>query len=917
MKSLYLAGLLIFFVTDWVNAQEDCPYDRFIADAQVLAKAGKTKQAESKFKSAITCRPWMAPEIAKMIHDMLPNSEPDSIRGGITARPLGSQTPGPERPTIVDKHFVAQNRDLISKLSHEDSVNFMEDVARLHDLKQQGSIDSLEAFFRLVYKEKSNYSTYLLYDRQNALFKTTARFPEAQVRALSLYSFGQLDAAYYSGLLDLELAGKLVPAGLINKYRPRVESLMRTMESRRRASLLGYLMPDTVIGFPSDHLFAGSSSGNRNFAWGYVDYGDYKKVQVRYLNMSLPDFVVTTDSSVSLRDSGMFYSMSATSGDYRYCVGRGIDFQVKPNLVEFRRIGWSDPSVERLLDKDRKVFFELTGYASNSFFFSPDGSHLSGWKDGFELAVLDIDKKQRVPLKNARPAPTETFTPDSKKIAYYNDSTRIIYISDLSGNILEEIPGGLTGIDGISNIDFTGDDAFLKVNNDDSVSLFDIRRRKMLARFSKDLVTDIVVSPDRKEILLTCKSTIQINSESHRSSLGIVTDTALNIKGRLYADCNSFFFTPDGRYIVGVGEAHIMRWPAAGQGSVMKAPACISPEELAREKCLPLSGWAKIVNADLLESGVRAFVDMAEEEHDSMLQQVYYKESARLIYELALGNARLKRWERVPFFYAWYNWVEWQMGHRDFGNQFVRQFTAVREFDKLVNTRDSGYPQQLYYAAEANLLLENLYDSMRMYNADFIEVAEKEIALRYRVFEKDPENVASTDLFIKAFKRLSAVCDTVGRRDMLKGRYSQRLAVYRAEARLLESGMSTLPDSFGLKMMYINTLAHLGPSFLYQYASHGDQSEAAADSAVYYSERGLSLSPVPYDSARLLIVEACAYMLEPEGSERCMALCRQVRHSYPHSSARMLNELTYLRESGAKRTSAMEKVEEFLRTEEK
>jgi hypothetical protein len=94
----------------------------------------------------------------------------------------------------------------------------------------------------------------------------------------------------------------------------------------------------------------------------------------------------------------------------------------------------------------------------------------------------------------------------------------------------------------------------------------------------------------------------------------------------------------------------------------------------------------------------------------------------------------------------------------------------------------------------------------------------------------------------------------------------------------------------------------------------------ALDSALSYAEKGLALSPGKFDSARLLIVEARAYLLAPGvgGLEKSMGLYRQVRRHFPNFSPEtMLNQLVFLREAGAKKTVAMERVEEFLKAEGK
>jgi len=897
---MFLVGWMIMVAAGQSWAQQACPaYDRLIGEARTCVKNHRYDSALLKFNSARQCNPAKGAEIAKMIQDMMLSSkETADLQKANTAPAQLPVGPGESEKT----------RTNTGSASSTPAVN------------RTGTIDSLRAFLRFLKDAKNYDSTYWHLARENMKVTAATSFSADGTAPLKLYSHRLMDYIYFASLLDLDFAMKMLPANSTTKYQSQVRFIHKELESRRRSSLQGFRMPDTLKGLPGSVLYARHNADNRNFAWGYSDYGDYKKLQVRYLNMSLPDFSITTDSVQLLADSGIFYTVPAAAGDYKYVVGREIDYSLKPNKVEYRRIVYADSAVKRLMDSSGRLLMDLSGYSSNGFFFSPDGSHLAGWNDGSELLLTDVGNKVRVSLPHSKPAPTESFSSDSRKIAYYNEVTRVIYVVDMAGKVLEEIPGRLTGIDSISNIDFTGGDRYLKINNDDSITLFDLGGQRVVMRLNKALVNDVVISPDGRSVLLTCHAGYSVGTEDYKTTIGIVTDTALNVKARLYSDCSSFFFTPNGDYIIGYGQYSIMRWAVGGSPSAPAMESCLSIEEMVKTKCLPLDRWAKVTDADLMETGARAFKDLADDETDAKVKHLYYKLSAALFYELAVGNTRNTRWERTPFYYDWYNWEERNMGNRDFGNQFVREITAVKTFDGYLNSPDSVYPQQLYFAAYGNLLLENLYDSMGIFNRDFIELAIKEIALRCRVFTKDAENLTNTEYLIKAFRRLSAVCDTVGWRDLQNGHYPQRLAIYASEERLLAENFKALPDTFGLKSIYIDALAQLAASFLYSYASHPGGMGRALDSALSYAEKGLALSPGKFDSARLLIVEARAYLLAPGvgGLEKSMGLYRQVRRHFPNFSPEtMLNQLVFLREAGAKKTVAMERVEEFLKAEGK
>jgi WD40 repeat protein len=931
MKIIIATGLMLLAAAG-IQAQQPCAhYDTLIAEAKAFENAHKYDLAKAKLKSAETNCLIKAAEVERMREEIAIKMHEEAGLKNDPVRPVQSTAPKNDSvkvktDSVTSKTiaaFVVNNWDLIHQMTKADSTVFLGDVARLFRVHAAGTIDSLRAFFAFVYLAKSNEKNYWDDVKANREVTAPASFPADRTEPFYLVSLREMDYQYFEGLLNLDYAVKMLPVELARKYRPELTSLRTTMEARRTASLRDYQVADTVKGLPDSRLFARENGDDRNFAWGYSDYSDYKKVVVRYRNLSIPDFSLTTDSVQQLSDTGLFYNVIAAAGNYRYRIGRQIDYSLKQNKVEYNHITYSDSGFKKLMDSTGTAVMDLTPYSSNDFFFSPDGSHFATWSEASELLVTDIGKGAVVQLPKNKPALTESFASDSKKIAYYNSADQVIYITDLaSGKILEEIPGGETGIYAIANIDFTGRDRYLKVNNEDTLTLFDIASRKIVRQFSKALVSELVVSPDGQKVLLTCHTQYTWGTKDYKGSIGIVTDTALNVKARLYSDCSNFFFSPNSDYVIGYGQYEVMRWPLDGSGSGSPADpstaTCLSLEEMVQYKCLPLDRWASVTDADLMETGARAFKDLGEGETDPRVRILYYELSAELFHELANENTKNTRWERVPFFDDWYNWVRRRMGYRDFGNQFVQEFGGVREFESYVNSPDSVYPQQLYYAAYGERLLGSLYDSMRIYNRQLIDLTEKEIVLRCRVFARDPDNPTNNDYLTSALRELNKACDSVGWRDLLNGHYPQRLAVYTREVRLLARYFPELPDSFGLKNVYINALAQYAPSFLYICASHPGGNGHLIDSALFYAEKGLALSTDQFDSARFLLVEARAYLLQPEGLDKSLALYRQVRQHYPDFTRQMmLNQLVYLRDAGERRNLALQRVEEFIKKDEK
>jgi len=102
-----------------------------------------------------------------------------------------------------------------------------------------------------------------------------------------------------------------------------------------------------------------------------------------------------------------------------------------------------------------------------------------------------------------------SFSFDSHRIAYYNSETKLIYISDLEAVLwIRSLPA----IPASAKIDISihRGDAFLKINNKDSICLFDLRAKKPVMIFKKSFVDEIIVSPNKKDILVSCQYRIPV-----------------------------------------------------------------------------------------------------------------------------------------------------------------------------------------------------------------------------------------------------------------------------------------------------------------------------------------------------------------------------------------------------------------------
>lgn len=913
---LFAALMIHAYASAQVQNISQC--DRLIREAEDFLTHQDYANSIIKYESAKRCDPKRASQIDdRILKVKFAQEEANSIKKTDTIAPRKRSSDSHETNDTSNKRFVKENSGWLKKLSSSERALVLTDAARLNKQKRKGAIDSIEVFFKLLDKAKTYYKTFAVYAEANVAVFREPKLLVDQDSAINFYGLKVVDYLFLNGWKKAELSMLSLPADVKERYQSSAKYVFKVMEAKRRATVKGYWFPDTLFALPVKTLFHHQCADNKNFAWAYSNTGDYRKLDLHFLNLSLTDFSVTKDSIVELKDSGYFYTVTAIAPNYRYQLARPVKYSLENNKTEYRQLDFAEPFEKKLVDGNGHFLFDLSTYSSDSHFFSPDAQYVATWDKGSQLVVVDVKNKKRVELPDSDPAPTESFSTNSKTIAYYNKNNRFIYFADLEGNVRMKIPSEQTGIYHIDNIDFTGDNKFLKINNVDSICLFDIERRRTVMRFKKRFVDEIVVAPNGKDILLICNTTYEI-SKTYAGNLALLVDADLNIKARLYSQCSNFFFTPDGEHIIGYDETSIMRWRIDGDKEAPILKSALNVNEMLEYNCLPPTLWMGLNDAELVEMGARGFKDIAAGEADKKLSMFYYKQSKAIWERLIMGTAKNIRRERIPFFYDWSNWIDRAMERDNYHEQFIRQVTAVNVFDRLVSSPDSIYPQQVFYAANANMLLGNLYDNLKLYNEDFIEQIKKEISLRQRVFECDPDNTDNIEHYTKALVRLSAVYDTVGWRRLMNGQYIERLSLYREEEDFITKKMKALPDSFNLQNHYINMVTQLGASFLYIWASHAEGQEHALDKAIEYADKGLTLGPDKFDSARLLLVKARAYLLQPGGLANSMALYRQVLNKFPFFTREtMLKQLQLLADAGARREGQLAGVEALLKQKAK
>ncbi len=257
--------------------------------------------------------------------------------------------------------------------------------------------------------------------------------------------------------------------------------------------------------------------------------------------------------------------------------------------------------------------------------------------------------------------------------------------------------------------------------------------------------------------------------------------------------------------------------------------------------------------------------------------------------------------------------MENKLGYGNFDQQFVREAQAVNIFDSLTHTADSVYPELLFYSANWHLLLADIYDSLHRFEDGYLNEISKELPLRRRVFDIDPDNQDNRIYFVNALSNLFRVADSIAWSRLMARKYGERLSVMSQTTMFYKSNLNSLPDSFGVRQLYINSLIELAPSFLYVYAREPERNPAALDSALYYADTGLAMTTRRTDSARLLIIKARAYLLQNNGLENASKLYRQVKETFPEISVEaMEQQLKNLKMAGARNVDDIDAIIRFL-----
>ncbi len=931
MRFIYLSLILLSCSFSSV-AQDSCPeFDDLIKQADSLfKKEGDYRNALYKYNSAKTCSPSRRKEVDDKINELLEEMNRQRIKaieGEDKVKKANAELVASKKREIemqakvleiqskdsseFAENFIKKNKKLLdTTLSKPERKKLLEHVEYLRRNGMGSLSNSVAASLKLLHEAKLDSEDFFYYLQHNLETTADPNFFVNKSKAIDESGYVSYDTYYYWALTKTDQAMNLLPEVSKEIYEPSIQKVSDSLKAHRKLLEQNYWMPDTVIDLPykRQKMFALPTADYQSFVWGVIKVPEeYKRIQLRFLNLSVNDFSFSTDSLFELVLKGKYYSVLATDANYRYMVVKRVDYSLKKNLVEVVSSSDTYPAEIKLIDRKGNVLSDLY---SGDFFFSPDAKFLANWKAGSaELNLFDLKTLKNWKFPASSPVYTMSFSTDSKTMLYFNDSTKLFYSLDLTSNEPRQTSSFSPMTAGITNIDFTGGNKFLKINTRDSVFLYDIGLKKIIFQFDSSFVKNIVVAPNGKEALLICNR----KKYGYYGCFTYCVSMDMKIKDKLYSDCDNFFYTPDGKFIVGYDDYDVMRWSVDKSNQAKgNFRTCLGFKELIDKGGVPFNYFLTISDADQLELGARKLYDIgSDKKPDTLLSNLYYRQSQLLFDRLKIGDAQNIRQDRVPFFYDWSNYIRRALGNRDFYDQFSTQQVAVEIFDKLINSPDGKYPMLLYYAANGNMLLNNLYDSLNAFNLNFLARVKNEIGIREKVFAIDPDNSDNIYYFKKAFEQFSVVSDTLGWRFLKNKKYFDRLILYRDGEKYLAEKLNFLPDSVGIKEAYINALSQLAPSYLYTYANRPGENIHALDSVTYFADKGLSLSTNDYDIAIFKMIKARAHLLRENELDKALDLYDQVVKKIPAYKKTILTQLTMLKEAGAV-SANISKAEEFI-----
>jgi len=767
MKATILLVCIIFSGT-FVVAQ-NC--NRILSDADLSAKNGQYHDAILKYQAAKNCDPSLNKTVDKKIIEVFDKIEGLKVQAEQALK--AAEIIKGKDSIILVQNFISENSNWFETINDSDKPKLVSHVLKLNNKNEFGNLDTLSLGFDLGYWAKYYDSVSIKGFRKLNLLGLILPYNDlvsdqtSEYGGFSMFGFNLLDFDLINVWEMANLSTKLlksVKMPLANKF---IEQMMDSINIHKNFLERNFLFPDQVCPLPNKMLFDFPSTDKKYFLWGYTCTDDFRKSFIRLRSISLNDFSFSKDTTIELQDNGRFEKYLKATGNYSEYISTSVTYSMKKNRVDYETEEFSDPTKISLVSKGNNFIKDLSKYSG--FYLSPDGKYASLFNSTgsfinkeTQLELYDVSNNVTIPLPNSGNVVASTFSSDSKRITYLDKNSASIIMFDLYAKHFETLNLKNVGLPEIKNIDFTGNDDFLAAQSEDSIYLFSISSNRIIKSYFNKFVKNISVSPNDKYVLITYSVNFSIDKKQYTAYVSLLMGMDFKVIYKLYSDSKELFFSQDEKYIYGYNDLNISKWDIEDLEENKYKSIVRNPEELKsfsdKTKLwyfIPFDENMQSKEADLVQSNAYTLKDLADLVDDTLLSKIYYLESQQLFAKLISGDADHIRKERIPFYYDWVNWIDKKLGKKNYSEQLKKEKIAVGLFDKMLQTRDTIYPEVYNRAGNAYLLLHGIYDSINNFGKDNEDVLRKEIWLREKCKKIDSANSDNNDKLAEAYSNLA------------------------------------------------------------------------------------------------------------------------------------------------------------------
>ena len=756
----------------------------------------------------------------------------------------------------------------------------------LHKMHNLQYLDTNLLYLELAYYAK--YNDNLLQKIYNDYYTVSQNTLDTFLNEnsfIKLIGFSSTDAVQYKSWNSIKLALSYFKDKQNEGFYDSVKIIYDSLELHIKKLSIFFLMPDSVIALPERYFFSKPSFDKQYYNIQIRDTSDYRKFKLKYESISLNNFKTIFDSTVIMNDSDQISKIYLTSGIFNKSIFSYIHYKLKHNRVDFAQFEYSNNKNDYFTEFQTNKIVNFSEFIHSEF--SKDGNYLALFKkDNTGLTLYNTIFNSFTPLKRSVASKALSFCNSHKTIAYLGDLNTKIIQADYNGNIINEIDLNSINFKNIANLDFLGSDRYLKLTNseEDSIALYDLKNNKIVAAYPKDEVVNITIDPSDTLFLLTYALEYNRTDDTLNDNITFVMDSNFKIKYKLYTDCRDFFFTPNGKYLIGYNTYKLMYWNTFNikHGRWPSYHSCLSKAQLINKGAISLNDFADEDDCAIIEKAARYFKDMAQnqtvknaigqEVTDTIMMMKFYGEALSLFGKLTSGKVRNVRKERIPIYYGWCNWIDNKMNNKNYDEQFIRAKAAVDIDEGFMDSKDSLYPKQVYQTAEDYYWLHNVYKKMGNYNQGHLDVLKREIELREKfksiVIDHEENNTSLSD----AYENISLAYDTIDVIYFNKKLFDDKLNLDKQELHFALTNLNKKENKDYIEQMLQSSLRQLGATYIHKFIQDGKSNNDLLDSALHYCEIGDAYAKGNKDSVYFQLIKARVYLLQNDKYDQAIKI---------------------------------------------